>query len=241
MCGCGEAMDQVKDSVLFGSRELPYTIVYKTRKTLGIYVHPDASIEVIAPEHAPLDKIREHVHRRAAWICRQQRYFESLGIHTPKRLYVSGETHLYLGRQYMLRVKEGSANRVHYQGNVLEVECRRSKDVETLLWAWYRQRAAIKFPDYFLPLAERFKRYGVAPAAMEIKEMKTRWGSCDNAGVISLNIRLICAPRICIEYVILHELCHLVHRNHTKAFYELLSQEMPDWEKWKMKLERLLL
>ena len=81
----------------------------------------------------------------------------------------------------------------------------------------------------------------VKPSGFKLKEMETRWGSCTATGQILLNPRLVCAPRICIEYVIIHELCHLVHRNHTKDFYELLTQEMPDWKKWKMKLEKLMI
>ena len=204
-------MDQVKDHIEFGSRVVEYTIEYRTRKTLGICVHPDGRVEVKAPAGASLEQIRCHVHRRAPWIYKQQRYFDSFGIHTPERKYVSGETHLYLGRQYMLRIVDSERNEVHYKGNILEVECRHRKDVRSLLLAWYRRRA------------------------------ETRWGSCTASGQILLNPRLIAAPRICIEYVILHELCHLVYRNHTKAFYELLAREMPNWEKWKMKLERLMI
>ena len=81
-----------------------YAVEYRARKTLGICVHPNGSVEVKAPMEAPLEQIRKHVHRRAPWIYKQQRYFSSFGIHTPERKYVSGESHLYLGRQYMLRV-----------------------------------------------------------------------------------------------------------------------------------------
>lgn len=220
---------------------MEYAVEYRARKTLGICVHPDGSVEVKAPMEAPLKQIRKHVHRRAPWIYKQQRYFSSFGIHTPERKYVSGESHLYLGRQYMLRVVDSERNEVHYKGNILEVECRRRKDVRSLLMAWYRKRAEIKFKEYADPLIARFSRHQVKPSGLKLKEMETRWGSCSSSGQIFLNPRLIGAPRICIEYVITHELCHLVHRNHTKAFYELLTQEMPDWKKWKMKLERLML
>ena len=141
----------------------------------------------------------------------------------------------------MLRVVDSERNEVHYKGNILEVECRRRKDVRSLFMAWYRKRAEIKFKEYADPLIARFSRHQVKPSGLKLKEMETRWGSCSSSGQIFLNPRLIGAPRICIEYVITHELCHLVHRNHTKAFYELLTQEMPDWKKWKMKLERLML
>ena len=234
-------MDQVKDHIEFGSKIVEYTIEYRSRKTLGIYVHPDGRVEVKAPMEASLDQIRSHVHRRAPWIYKQQRYFDSLGVHTPDRRYVSGESHLYLGRQYMLRVVDSEHNEIHYKGNILEVECRHRKYVRSLLLTWYRQRAEIKFREYATPLIARFGRYGVQPTGITLKEMETRWGSCTASGQILLNPRLIGAPRICIEYVILHELCHLVYHNHTKAFYELLTHEMPDWKKWKMKLERLMI
>lgn len=81
----------------------------------------------------------------------------------------------------------------------------------------------------------------MSPSAIEIREMKTRWGSCTSKGKIILNVDLIRAPRICIEDVIIHELCHLIHRNHTKSYYEFLYKEMPEWEKWKMKLEKIMM
>ena len=234
-------MDKVIDSMMFGSTALDYAVTYAPRKTLGISVRPDCSVEVKAPVGATLEEIRLHVRRRAAWICRQQCHFRSFGILTPARKYVSGESHLYLGRQYMLRVVQGGRDEVHYRGNILEVDCRCKDDVRALLCAWYRRRADIKLHEYAAPLLERFRRYGVEPTVIALKEMQTRWGSCTPSGRIYLNPRLICAPRICIEYVIIHELCHLVYKNHTKAFYELLKHEMPRWEEWKMKLERTML
>lgn len=234
-------MDQIKDCIEYGSVVMEYAVEYRRRKTLGICVHPDGSVEVKAPVEAPLEQIRKHVHRRASWICKQQRYFSSFGIYTPERKYVSGESHLYLGRQYMLRIIDSERNEVHYKGNIIEIECRHRKDARALLLAWYRKRAEIKFEEYATPLIARFNRYQVKPSAIKLKDMATRWGSCTATGQILLNPRLVCAPRICIEYVIIHELCHLIHRNHTKDFYELLTQEMPDWKKWKMKLERLMI
>ena len=200
-------MDQIKDCIEYGSVVMEYAVEYRVRKTLGICVHPDGSVEVKAPMEAPLEQIRKHVHRRAPWIYRQQRYFSSFGIHTPERKYVSGESHLYLGRQYMLRVVDSERNEVHYKGNILEVECRHRKDVRALLLAWYRKRAEIKFKEYADPLISRFSRYQVKPSGLKLKEMETRWGSCTATGQILLNPRLVCAPRICIEYVIIHELC----------------------------------
>ena len=106
---------------------------------------------------------------------------------------------------------------------------------------WYRIHAKCKFAEYAEPIIARFEKYGVTPTSLYIQEMENRWGSCTPKGKIILNTRLIMAPRPCIEYVITHELCHLLHPDHTKAFWKLLQKEMPDWERWKNKLERFML
>lgn len=235
-------MDQItKDHILYGATVIEYDIEFVQRKTLSICVNPDGLVYLKAPANVTLEQIRKKVHKRACWILRQKRFFESFGSPTTKRRYVSGESHLYLGRQYMLRVKESNVNAVHYQNNIIEIECRHKKDAGILLQTWYRKRADIKFPEYAKPIIEQFSAYGVKPQSLSIKKMDKRWGYCTTDGHISLNQRLICAPRCCIEYVITHELCHLIHRNHTKAFYDLLSKEMPHWEKWKNKLERIMI
>lgn len=230
-----------KDNILYGSSLIEYEIEYVPRKTLGISVNPDGAVTLKAPLEATPEDIREKVRRRAAWILRQKRYFESFGIPTAVRQYISGETHLYLGRQYMLRVKEGSQNAVRYHSNILEVECQDKNKAENVLKLWYLERAQIKFPEYAKPIVEQFAAYGVHPKNLSIRKMEKRWGYCTKDGDIYLNPRLICATRCCIEYVITHELCHLVHRNHNKEFYALLSKEMPHWEKWKTKLERIMI
>jgi hypothetical protein len=230
-----------KDSILYGSSLIEYEIEYVQRKTLGITVHPDGSVTLKAPIDATPENIQKKVRHRAAWILRQKRYFESFGTPTTERQYISGESHLYLGRQYMLRIKEGKTNTVHYQNNIIEIECKNKKDASKVLQLWYLERAQIKFPEYAKPIIEQFAAYGVQPKSLSVRKMEKRWGYCTTDGDIFLNPRLICAPRCCVEYVITHELCHLVHRNHTKEFYALLSKEMPHWEKWKNKLERMMI
>ena len=228
------------DHIQYGATIIDYDIEFASRKTLSICVNPDSSVCLKAPVDATLEQIQQKVHKRASWILKQKRFFESFGTSTTKRQYISGESHLYLGRQYMLRVRESNVNAVHYQNNIIEIECRHKKDAGILLQTWYRQRANIKFQEYAQPIIEQFSIYGVKPQSLSIKKMDKRWGYCTIDGHITLNPRLICAPRCCIEYVITHELCHLVYRSHNKDFYTLLSKEMPHWEKWKNKLERIM-
>ena len=230
-----------RDHIQYGATIIDYDIEFAQRKTLSICVNPDSSVCLRAPIDTTLEQIQQKVHKRASWILKQKRFFESFGTSTTKRQYISGESHLYLGRQYMLRVKESNVNAVHYQNNIIEIECRHKKDAGILLQTGYRTRANVKFQEYAQPIIEQFSIYGVKPQSLSIKKMDKRWGYCTIDGHITLNPRLICAPRCCIEYVITHELCHLIYRSHNKEFYALLTKEMPHWEKWKNKLERILM
>ena len=228
------------ETVQFGSREIVFTLEFSERKSLGIYVSPDMQVLVKAPVDAPLEKIREKIIKRAPWIIRQQSFFLGFYPKMPERKYVSGETHLYLGRQYQLKVTIGNKPEVKYKGRYIEIITKDKAKTGELLNQWYRERAKAKFIEFAEPIIERFRKYNVEPKQIYIQEMPTRWGSCTEKGKVILNPELIKAPKPCIEYVITHELCHLVHHNHTQRFIDLQTKEMPDWEKWKSKLENLL-
>lgn len=229
------------DSIAFGSKVIGYTVEFAPRKTLGITVTPDMKVQVRAPEDADMERVRSLVRKKAPWILRQLSFFLSFQPRTTERRFVGGETHLYLGRQYRLHVEltEGPPL-VKLKGAFLEVRVREKSQARRQVEAWYLQQARIKFHAFSAPLIEKFKRHGVEPTAIVLRDMPARWGSCTPRGKIILNPDLIRAPRGCIEYVIVHELCHLIHHNHTQKFIDLQEREMPTWEKWKMKLEKLL-
>lgn len=231
----------MKGRVAFGSNEIGYEVKFSKRKSLGIKVYPTGDVEVLAPIDTSSEAIEQRVLRRAQWIVRQQNYFKELGERSPEKRFISGESHYYLGRQFLLRVEEGKPNSVRYKGRYFEVICTPTSIAKKLMKAWYKSHAKIKFAEFAEPIIARFEKYGVAPSSLYIQEMENRWGSCTPKGKIILNTQLIRAPRPCIEYVITHELCHLLHPDHTKAFWELLQKEMPDWERWKNKLERFML
>lgn len=226
--------------IQFGSKKIVFQLSFANRKTLGITVTPDLEVLVKAPLNSPLEKIKESVRKKAPWILKQENYFLGFYPKTPPKKYVGGETHLYLGRQYQLKVRIGKKPDAKYKGRILEIVAKNKKDVKQLLNQWYRHKAKEKFAEIAEPHIQRFKKYNVEPSGLFIQNMKTRWGSCTPQNKIILNVELIKAPKQCIEYVIIHELCHLVHYDHTQKFIALQSKEMPDWEKWKNKLERLL-
>ncbi|MGB5943372.1 MAG: SprT family zinc-dependent metalloprotease [Leeuwenhoekiella sp.] len=227
-------------SIQYGSEEITYTLRFSKRKTLGISVHPNRSTEVNAPEGSSLEKVEAKVRKRAAWILKQQDHFLSFEPRNTVRKYISGESHLYLGRQYQLQLIDSPEEMVKHTGRHFEVRTSNPANAEALMEQWYLDKAKIWFYAIAEPLMERFEKYNATPSTIELRKMKYRWGSCSPKGRILLNPELIQAPKACIEYVIVHELCHLVHQDHTKAFFDLQQREFPKWKKWKAKLEQLL-
>ena len=216
-----------------------YELFYTDRKTLGIKVYPDTSVKVFAPIDTDLPIIEQHLKAKRKWIEKQQRSFRSYLPATPARQYIGGESFLYLGKQYMLKIEPSTAEEVKlYQGRlVVKTLNPEATHIKKLLQQWYIARATILFNKLFEEQFYLFKRFGLEKPVLQIKKMEKRWGSCTPQQKIILNPELIKAPVACINYVILHELCHLVHHNHSKAFYRLLENFMPDWQKYKQLLE----
>ncbi|OYU79960.1 MAG: metal-dependent hydrolase [Flavobacterium sp. BFFFF1] len=227
----------MEKTLQFGSKQLVYKLQFSKRKSLGITVHPDTGISIKAPLDTPIENVEEKIKKRALWIIKQQSYFLRFLPNPVQQQFVSGESLYYLGRQLRLEVIESSKEEVQYKGRFLQVNAKKKSKAKVLLEDWYREKAKVKFVEIANPLIEKFKKLGAVPSGIYVQEMATRWGSCTPKGKIILNPKLVRAPRRCIEYVIIHELCHLVHHNHAKAFFELQDAMCPDWEKRKSKLE----
>lgn len=231
--------------IKFGKHRISFSVVRSKRKTLETTVQPDLSVVAKAPEDVPIEKIIEKVQKRAFWIIKQKRYFTEFLPKAPPRKYVSGETHRYLGRQYRLKVLSTDKDDVKLKGKYFIIESRNKNNPEhnkKLLYKWYRKNAVQKFDTIFNEQFKRLKKYGIKKPKIEIKVMKSRWGSTSpNKNKIILNTELIKAPVHCIEYIITHETCHLKYPNHDKKFYDFLSMVMPDWKERKGRLEKVVL
>ena len=228
------------EAIQFGSRTIDFRLEYSDRKSLGITVTPELEVLVRAPFGATIEKIKEKIIKKAPWILKQQSFFFSFHPKVLQRKYISGETHLYFGKQYRLQISIDKEESVKLKGKFIEVITFDKTRAKDLLNDWYLQHAQTKFYLIAAPLIDKFKKYKVMPSSIVLQDMPTRWGSCTPKGKIILNPELIKAPKGCIEYVIIHELCHLIHLDHTQKFFDLQTKEMKDWEKWKMKLEKLL-
>ena len=228
----------------FGSRQIPYLLHREERKRLRVVVSPDLTVEVFAPKTATDDAIRLAIQKKAPWIARILDKVEAYHpLPTPKR-FVSGETFIYLGRQYRLKVEKGGKQPAKLLGRFLWVWVEEKADIQDIKKAtdaWYRKRANETLDRYTEKCFAIASRHGVPRPEMVIRTMRRRWGSCSPNGRITLNLNLLLAPVHCIEYVIMHELCHLKRHNHSKAFYTLLTRCQPDWRKRKETLDRFRL
>lgn len=230
-------------TLTYGTETIFYEVRYLTsRRTLAIEVHPDSRVLIKAPVGCPDSSIVERVQKRAAWISRQLAEFERYRPRTPARQYITGESHLYLGRQYRLKIARGEPQGVKLTRGQLLVSVSAEptpERVKALLHRWYLDHAREVFSDILAESISHFK--DATPPRLAIRAMQSRWGSLSPAGTMTLNVNLVRAPRRCIEYVVVHELCHTQHRDHDASFFKLLGQVMPDWEARKQRLEAALL
>jgi hypothetical protein len=228
----------------YGSERICYEVEAVTgRRTLGIEVYPDLRVLVRAPADCKPEVIAERVRRRAAWISRQLADFDRYRPRTPPRRFVSGEAHRYLGRQFRLAIvgTEGPRTVRLHRGRI-EVHVSipaRPAQVRDAVRYWYRERARQRFGEVLDAQLRCFT--GMERPRLAIRTMASRWGSLSAAGTMTLNVRLIEAPLACIEYVIVHELCHRRHRNHDARFFRTLDRMLPDWRQRKARLESALL
>ncbi|HTT79773.1 MAG TPA: SprT family zinc-dependent metalloprotease [Stellaceae bacterium] len=229
-------------TAIYGSAIIEYSLAFSARRSLAISVLPDGAVAVTAPVDADPCEVDERVKRRARWILRQQRRFAEFRPRTPSRRFVGGETHRYLGRQYRLKVEPADADRVVLRAGRLVVATRFPEDPDwtrTLVRRWMRERAHRVLQERFHlvagPLAAALK---IKMPPLRICPMQKRWGSHTPSGRVILNDALIAAPRDCIDYVVAHELCHVVEPNHSPGFLRLLRRFIPDWQRRKELLER---
>ena len=205
----------------------------KRKKTASIKVI-DGSVQVIVPDQLSNARVQEIIQTRTSWIRRKLR--EQSQAVTPKpKEYVSGESFTYLGRNYRLKVLSGGNREAKLFGGYLEMGVSKNSkksDIRNALTDWYERHALER-------LVEKTKRYAgimsVSPNSVSVRGYKSRWGSCSSNGDISYNWRIIIAPHQIVDYLVVHELCHLEHPNHSPAYWKTVKRVIPDYlvcRKW---------
>lgn len=230
-----------------GDQTILYTLTLTDRKSVGITIRRDLSVDVRAPKGISQEAVSDIIRQRAPWILRTLAKFakspaQQLAPNLPK-----GTTYPLLGRHLTLKVKPltestGKAERVELAKDGVYVWIKDSKDqkrVDMLLEKWSREQAETLFFRRMVNLFARFKGYPLQIPNLELRRMKARWGSCSANGTITLNVKLIHFDEALIDYVIMHELCHLIEHNHSKNYYALLARMMPDWAARRQQLNAL--
>lgn len=207
------------------------------RKTVALYVFPDGRVEIRTPLLYNINEIEPFLIKHSRWLF--NRLDSKIANKVIEKSFADGELHYFLGKQYPIKVNVSTRNSVVFENETIVIFTKSQELVESLLDRWYLEQAKRVFQEIAIPLVKQMAKYNVLPKSFSIRKMKTRWGSCSRKGSISLNLHLIKLPEQCIKEVILHELCHLVHFNHSKDFYALMTAEMPEWKVWKKELKFL--
>jgi predicted metal-dependent hydrolase len=231
-------MDAGVHQCRLGSDILEYRLRRSARRTLGIAVEPDGAVVVTAPHGVGLDRVEGALRRRRGWIRRRRREALDRPPAPAPREWVGGETHRYLGRQYRLRIRAG-APAVALRGGHFAVSVRSKTPaaVRAAMEQWYLDRAREVFGRRARALIDATPRLrlGEVPP-IQVRKLAKRWGSCSPRGRLLLNVDAVKLPVGCVDYLIVHELCHLRVPHHGRGFWRLLDASMPDWERWRKRL-----
>jgi predicted metal-dependent hydrolase len=223
-----------KKQPVYRLEDIEFRIVYSRRRTLGISVLPDSSVIVRAPYRASLRTISRVVQEKAGWIIKHRDNYSQREQKKLNGIIAQGETHLFRGMELPLLISPSAKPYLRFGKVSIEAGLPDIKDTETIrrmLNNGYRAEAAKVFPEFMNRILETHKKQMFRPTGLSIRFMKSRWGSCSSKGRITLSTELIKLPDRFLEYVIIHELCHLRHHNHGKDYYLLLSEILPDWKK----------
>lgn len=236
-----------RHAIRYGDTTISYRVqpITNLSDRVRIHIDPDAHVLVEVPRNCDIGAVRQAVRARARWICDRLEEVAVRKANILPREYVSGESHLYLGRRYMLKVLAADNDNppgVKLTGASLKVWVDerkgqpRNESVRNLLRVWYRRHAydrisrRLEAVQLSVPWLKRLPEW-------RLLTMKRQWGSCSPSRVVLVNPSLIKAPARCIDYVLVHELCHLKEHNHSPRFYRLLERSFPGWEDAKRRLD----
>ncbi|MBU4373038.1 MAG: M48 family metallopeptidase [Euryarchaeota archaeon] len=225
--------------IAFGYSKIQYEIRRgKRKKTVALVIQPNSSVVVLAPQFYSENRIKQIVLKRTPWIMKRQEKIRRLNADNPPKDYVSGETFPYLGRQYRLKILRSDDNEnapCKLIGGRFSIALNKrmegkgvSGSVKEKLISWYRSRAEDKIPERTQEYAQLI---GKQPAKILIRDQGKRWGSCSNSGILRFNWKIIMAPLSVLDHVIVHELCHLIIKNHSDKFWNTLGSIIPDYSK----------
>lgn len=225
-------------------REIVFCLERKPVKNLNLRIRRDGRVFVSADRAVPREEIARFVQDKSKRVLAAiGRFAEAARVNPRPKKYVSGETFFIQGRGLRLKVSRAEKDAIATDGVYIFLSVKNPGDFgakSRIVRRFLDRQCTTVFGEVMDGLYPVVRKYGVERPVLKIRSLKTRWGSClFQKGVVTLNRRLLAAPRCCIEYVVLHELCHFIHPNHSPKFYAFLSALMPDWKSRKRLLEQI--
>lgn len=230
----------MKLSYEYEDKIIEFTVVFRKRRTMSIQVVPPNIVTVIAPLKTHEDRIIEVVKTKSKWILKKLTEMKELEYEKKEPQYINGEEFLYMGDSYSLEIVVSSNNKrpeVRLINKTIYVHCNtvEKETIKKALKEWYKARATEKINERI----EHYQPYfNVKPNVVKVKEQQKRWGSCSSKGTLLFNWRCIMAPLSVLDYVVVHEMSHLIHMNHSKDYWSLVKQVLPDYEEAKAWLNK---
>jgi predicted metal-dependent hydrolase len=217
-----------------------YTVIYSRRKTLCISIRHGEGVTVRAPSGISEKEIQRFINEKREWISRHLRAQE-LRIKTDKEKYCDGDHFMLGGKTYKIEVVDSESWRINFNGEKVVIgspEKSNARILNLILRDFFSRYAESVIKTAFSDILVRLNSHGLKPTGLKIRKMKSKWGSCSTKGSITLNSQLARLEPGFLEYVIIHELCHLRHHNHGKMFYAMLSGLFPEWKETRKELKK---
>ena len=224
-------------------QNIDYKIVFSRRRSIGISVGPDSGVTVRAPYRTSMRTIENLVISKSEWIKKHLENYKSAVRINSNKFCTDGAPVLFRGHEHQIRIIESKTYFVKLTENIIEIGLKNITEGEKaglMLEKWSGLIAKGIFRRKFEEILIRFSKYNFVPSEFSVKALKRRCGSCSSKGKITISSELIKLDDIYLEYVILHELCHLRHHNHGKEFYKLLSEVFPDWKQRRSELKKYI-
>ena len=234
----------ITKQIEYNGEKIYFYIQKKKIKNINLKVSMDQTITISIPYRVSLKMAKEFVLSKIDWIKKQQKAYEKSYLKKDSNIFQDGEIFYLLGIPYKLKIISDKNNFINIENNYIEIHVKGKyiedkKYVKNIYEDYLKEYAKKTYMSLIIKYQKMMEKYKIEIAELEIRKMKTRWGTCiPSKKKIILNFSLIKSPIYCIEYVVLHELAHFKYQNHSKNFYDFINIFMPDWKERKRTLNK---
>jgi len=223
--------------IQIGATKIDYNLKFTNRqKTMGLHIDLHDGLSIYAPKHLSIDEVEQNIHKKSKWIIKNIDKISEIKINLSQKEFLAGEKFPLRGRNYKLKVKRKENAKLtlsFYKGTFTSTMPNNISDedykiiLKPLFLKFYHEKSG----EIIKERVKNYEKYfDIKPQKIRIKELKNKWGTCTGKNNISLNWRLVFAKTSIIDYVVIHELCHLKHKNHSKKFWKEVEKMMPNYK-----------